>query len=247
MRGAVVLCVAADILVVFASSRLGSSNLLFTICSNVESGGCYAKRLNPWFFCPRRTGLTFLSWHQKVSKKSQGCQKNASSSSQSPSAAGWSSPIRSKLPGLTKWLYWLRLSFFEGLSRMRSIQAFNRPYSFAEILFCRNKERWRRGISITAGGMQWSPWIRVLDETGRGRMSANVFMCDRTGLVQCICVVSMRLGWHFCFFCPRRTGLHFFSWKIIAPFNIAQTSLALFSLTAIIVWHKNEAKKSRKK
>ena len=170
-----------------------------------------------WFFCPRRTGLTFLSWYKKVSKKDQGCQKKASSSSQSPSAAGWSSPIRSKLPGLTKWLYWLRLSFFEGLSGMRSIQAFNRPYSFAEILFCRNKERWRRGISITAGGMQWSPWIRVLDETGRGRMSANVFMCDRTGLVQCICVVSIAFYCFQCFLLPFRSAFLIFN----CPFNLA--------------------------
>ena len=155
-----------------------------------------------WFFCPRRTGLTFLSWYKKVSKKDQGCQKKASSSSQSPSAAGWSSPIRSKLPGLTKWLYRLRLSFFEGQSRMRSIQTFNRPYSFAEILFCRNKERWRRGISITAGV---SPWIRVhTGETVRGRMLANVFMCDRTGLVQCICVVSIAFNAFYCL-----SGRHF--------------------------------------
>ena len=107
-----------------------------TMCSGGISTmylcGFYAFGLTFLILCPRRTGLTFLSWYKKVSKKDQGCQKKASSSSQSPSAAGWSSPIRSKLPGLTKWLFWLRLSFFEGRSRIRSIQTFNRPYSFAE-------------------------------------------------------------------------------------------------------------------
>ena len=51
---------------------------------------------------------------QKTKQKSQGSQRKASSSSQSLSAAGWSSPARrDQLPGLTKWLLRFILLFLK--------------------------------------------------------------------------------------------------------------------------------------